>query len=58
VLGIPASQAHDNACDLEHHLSEELYDRLVGFIEYAGARGNTRVRWDPELGGFSERSDG
>jgi len=57
VLGIPADQAHTDACDLEHHLSQELFDRLVGFIEYYTTCANPRFRWDSKLGGFCEDTD-
>ena len=57
VLGIPPEQAHDDACDLEHHLSQDLFDRLVGFIEYYSTCATPRFRWDPELEGFCEDRD-
>ncbi|TFH05167.1 MAG: metal-dependent transcriptional regulator [Spirochaetales bacterium] len=52
VLGISPEHSHDNACNLEHHLSQELYDRLVGFIEYYTTHAESRFKWDSRLGGF------
>jgi DtxR family Mn-dependent transcriptional regulator len=52
VLGIDADRARDEACDLEHHISSELHDRLVGFVEYYQNCASTKFRWNPELGGF------
>lgn len=52
VLGIDPITAHDDACTLEHHLSETLYKRLVGFIEYYEACTDVRFRWNAELGGY------
>lgn len=52
VLGIDAESAHEQACDLEHHISGELHDRLVGFVEYYQSCATTKFRWNPDLGGF------
>ena len=52
VLGLDAQKADDEACDLEHHISSELHDRLVGFVEYYQNCAISRFRWNPELGGF------
>jgi len=52
VLGIDGQSAHEQACDLEHHISGELHDRLVGFVEYYQTCAATKFRWNPDLGGF------
>jgi DtxR family Mn-dependent transcriptional regulator len=57
VLGIDAKQAHTEACELEHHISGDLHDRLIGFIEYYQNCPTTRFRWNPELGGFCTDPD-
>jgi DtxR family Mn-dependent transcriptional regulator len=57
VLGISAEEAHDSACNLEHHLTQELYDRLLGFIKYYSERAKPKFRWDPELRRFCMDSE-
>ncbi|MFW5744948.1 MAG: metal-dependent transcriptional regulator [Spirochaetota bacterium] len=52
VLGIDPERAEAEACDLEHHISGELHDRLVGFVEYYQTCATTKFRWNPDLGGF------
>lgn len=34
VLDLPAEEAHDNACAMEHQLSDEAMDRFVRFFEF------------------------
>ena len=57
VLGLSEEAADHEACDLEHHISEELRERLIGFIEYYQGCASPRFRWDPELGGFCVDED-
>lgn len=57
VLGMDPTAAHEDACRLEHDLSETLYDRLVGFIEYYDACTDVRFRWNAELGGYCRDDD-
>ncbi len=52
VLGLTPEAADREACDLEHHISEDLRSRLIGFIEYYQTCATARFRWDPALGGF------
>jgi DtxR family Mn-dependent transcriptional regulator len=52
VLGIDGETANTDACGLEHHISETLYDRLIGFIEYYHNCTELKFRWDPDLGGY------
>lgn len=52
VLGLDASQADREACDLEHRVSELLLDRLVGFADYYEHCTASKFRWNPSLGGF------
>ena len=52
VLGIDGQTAEQEACALEHHMTSELYDRLVGFVDYYQTCATTKFRWDPDLGGF------
>lgn len=57
VLGIDSRSAHKEACDLEHHISEDVHDRLIGFIEYYQNCTSSKFRWNPELGGFCPDPD-
>ncbi len=34
VLGVPTTQAEEDACGLEHHLSPASLERLAAFVEY------------------------
>ena len=52
VLGIDPAVADAEACDLEHHISPELYERLVGFVDYYQSCAGLKFRWRPEMGGF------
>jgi DtxR family transcriptional regulator, Mn-dependent transcriptional regulator len=57
VLGIDPDAAHEEACELEHHISTQLNDRLIGFIEYYQHCTAAKFRWNPELGGFCPDPD-
>jgi len=34
VLGLASEEAERNACDIEHHLSENASDRLLAFLQF------------------------
>ena len=57
VLGIDEQTASDDACAIEHHVSRNLHDRLVGFIDYYQHCTTSKFRWDPDLGNFCVDSD-
>ena len=57
VLGIDPETADADSCNLEHHLSETLYERLIGFIEYYQSCATSKFRWDPTMGGFCTDPD-
>ena len=57
VLGIDPTTAHEDACKLEHHLSQTLYERLVGFIEYYEGCADVKFRWNPDLRGYCPDDD-
>jgi DtxR family Mn-dependent transcriptional regulator len=57
VLGIEPEAADREACDLEHHISRQLYERLIGFTDYYQNCTETKFRWNPELGGFCSDSE-
>ncbi len=57
ILGIDPHTADMDACNLEHHLSETLHQRLVGFIEYYQTCTALKFRWDPNIGGFCADPD-
>jgi DtxR family Mn-dependent transcriptional regulator len=57
VLGIDPDDADGHACELEHHMDDTLYERLVGFVEYYENCTTTKFRWDPKLGEFCHDPD-
>lgn len=57
VLGIDPETADNDACNLEHHLSDTLYERLIGFIEYYESCADVKFRWEPKIGGFCPDPD-
>ena len=57
VLGIDEVTADDDACAIEHHVSPDLHDRLVGFIDYYQHCTSSKFRWDPDLGNFCTDPD-
>ena len=57
VLGIDPQTADLDACNLEHHLSETLHQRLIGFIEYYQTCAALKFRWDPNIEGFCADPD-
>ncbi|MFP4374342.1 MAG: metal-dependent transcriptional regulator [Spirochaetaceae bacterium] len=57
ILGIDPQTADTDACSLEHHLSDTLYERLIGFIEYYQSCAEVKFRWQPEIGGFCAEPD-
>ena len=57
VLGIDDHTARTDACALEHHVSRELYDRLVGFIDYYQNCATVKFHWDEALGHFCTDPD-
>lgn len=52
VLGLDEAKADDEACNLEHRISGELHDRLIGFVEYYQTCARPRFRWNAVLDGF------
>lgn len=52
VLGVDEETARTHSCELEHHMEEILYERLVGFVEYYQNCTTMKFRWDPSIGGF------
>jgi DtxR family Mn-dependent transcriptional regulator len=46
VLGIKETKAELEACELEHHLSTDIYDRLVHFVDFYVNQESGNVRWD------------
>jgi len=48
ILGVNEKTAQEDACRLEHDLSEEAVEHLARFVEFLGGEGSTR-------GGFKRR---
>jgi DtxR family Mn-dependent transcriptional regulator len=58
VLGLPAAEADEGACRMEHAISESILDRLVHFVQYFENCPAADVQWDDALGYFCGRSGG
>ncbi len=46
ILGVKETTAREDACRMEHAISQETFDRLAGLMEFAGAGpGEKPPRW-------------
>ena len=54
VLGIEESEASDNACRMEHVVSEDLLQRLIQFIEFVKICPRAGAHWVEHFGYFCE----
>ncbi|AEJ60923.1 iron (metal) dependent repressor, DtxR family [Spirochaeta thermophila DSM 6578] len=52
VLGAEEQMAEENACRIEHAISEELLERLVQYLEFIQECVPAPFRYDPEKGAF------
>ena len=52
VLGLPADEADEGACRMEHAISRPILDRLVQFLKYFETCPSAEIRWDAEAGYF------
>jgi DtxR family Mn-dependent transcriptional regulator len=50
VLGLPAQEADEGACRLEHAISPPILDRIVAFVEYFESCPANDIHWDPRHG--------
>lgn len=50
ILGADQEMAEENACKIEHTITEELLDRLVSYIEFANDCLPVKFKYDPEKG--------
>ncbi|TVR02798.1 MAG: metal-dependent transcriptional regulator [Spirochaetaceae bacterium] len=57
VLGIEESAAEEEACHMEHRMSEVVFQRLLHFVKYYETCPVEKVRWNEELGYFCSRED-
>ncbi len=57
VLGLPAQEADEGACRMEHAVNPEIMERLVKFLEYFENCPMNDVRWDDGVGFFCGRED-
>ena len=55
VLALPAAEADEGACRMEHAISGEILDRIVKFVEYFEKCPANDIRWDNEIGYFCGR---
>ena len=57
VLGIEESLAEDEACTMEHRISDVVFHRLLHFVEYYESCPFEKVRWNEQTGYFCSRDD-
>jgi len=56
VLGLDDRIADENACRMEHAVSEEVLDRLAQFIEFTRVCPRIDIHWIEDTGHFCRRS--
>lgn len=52
VLGVEQTIAESEACQMEHRISGQVFDRLLAFVEYYETCPHEKVRWNPHMGRF------
>ncbi|MFT5233241.1 MAG: DtxR family Mn-dependent transcriptional regulator [Candidatus Krumholzibacteriia bacterium] len=52
VFGLPADEADEGACRIEHVISPTVFDRFVKFVEYFENCPMKGVQWDDDKGFF------
>jgi DtxR family Mn-dependent transcriptional regulator len=52
VLGLDPQQAEEDACRLEHDVSDDLAERLRAYMEFRREHPDLTIAWDPERGSF------
>jgi len=52
VFGLPAEEADEGACRIEHVISPIVFDRFVKFVEYFENCPMKGVQWDDDKGFF------
>ena len=57
VLGVEESVAEAEACQMEHRISEVVFDRLLHFVQYYENCPYEKVHWNDEVGYFCNRDD-
>ena len=58
ILGLPAQEADEGACRMEHAVSTPIIERLVQFVEYYEKCPVADIRWDETMGYFCGNSGG
>lgn len=57
VLGVDEETAETEACQMEHRISETVFDRLLHFVEYYEQCPYGHAGWDNRIGYFCSRTD-
>lgn len=55
VLGVEETVAEENACRIEHAVSQDILDRLAGFIDFIQVCPRIDIRWIANTGYFCHR---
>lgn len=57
VLGVSPDTAEAEACQMEHRISEDVFERLLHFVDYYETCPHEKVRWNPVLNRFCTLSE-
>ena len=57
VLGVDQETAESEACQMEHRISEMVFDRLLQFVRYYETCPFEKVRWNEKLGYFCSHAE-
>ncbi len=57
VLGVDQETAEAEACQMEHRVSEVVFDRLLQFVRYYETCPFEKVRWNDKLGYFCSHAE-
>lgn len=49
ILGVGNEEAQENACRIEHVISEEAFERLIAFTEFSRGHGEDFIKYYDEL---------
>lgn len=49
ILGVGSEEAQENACRIEHVISDEAFERLIAFTEFSQGHGEDFIKYYDEL---------
>ncbi len=57
ILGVSASVADRDACEMEHYLSKETFSKLLGFLEFVKECPGEGAGWVKDFRGFQKSGE-